>query len=628
MTFDSFAFDARIASGIRAAGYAVPTPIQTQAIPVVLQGRDVMGLAQTGTGKTAAFALPILQRLLDAGVSGRGPLRVLVLAPTRELAVQIQETFVTLGAQTGIRCAAVFGGVGIVPQVKALRQSTVAVACPGRLIDLMKRGDADLSGVDVLVLDEADRMLDMGFLPDIKRILAKLPTRRQTLLFSATMPEEIATLCRGILRDPVRVEVANTAPAASVGHALYPVRKHLKAALLEAILRGTEHDCVLVFTRTKHRAKTLAQQLERKGWAATFLQGNLSQNRRQKALEGFRSGDYRIMVATDIAARGIDCSRVTHVVNFDMPDTAETYTHRIGRTGRAERSGEALSLVTAEDGLMVRCVEGLLGRKIRRVTLDGFDYDRETQGAPSPVDEREGQERGRRGGQRGGQRPARAPKAAQAAPAWGAASERDDTYHDPDAGASRRARGENPRRDDARPKGRDGRGGRGKAAGNAQGASRGTRGGDGVFPALGKSQGGARGEARGNRAAAPAGRRDDDARGNRIDARDHRDDARGNRMPVRETEGNRAARTAGRPDSRDGYGGRDGRDGRTGRAKDGNGRPDARGQHPAKAATGRGRDDDARGNRAPREGRGGEGVGRPGDDRRRGRGRGSRPEAR
>ena len=611
MTFDSFAFDARIASGIRAAGYAVPTPIQTQAIPVVLSGRDVMGLAQTGTGKTAAFALPILQRLLDAGAPVRGPLRTLVLAPTRELALQIHETFVTLGAQTGIRSAAVFGGVGVTPQVKALRQATVAVACPGRLLDLLNRREADISTVDTLVLDEADRMLDMGFMPDIKRILAKLPAKRQNLLFSATMPTEIATLCRGILRDPVRVEVANTAPAASVGHTLFPVRKHLKAALLEAILRGTEHDCVLVFTRTKHRAKTLAQQLERKGWAATFLQGNLSQNRRQKALDGFRSGDFRIMVATDIAARGIDCSRVTHVVNFDMPDTAETYTHRIGRTGRAERTGEALSLVTAEDGIMVRSVEGLLGRKIRRVTLDSFDYDRETQGAPSPVDEREGQERGRRGGQR----PGRAPRpAAKAAPAWGAASERDDTYRDPDAGASRRARGENPRQDDARGKARGGRGGVGGGA--ARGNTRGARGGDGVFPALGT--GGGRGQDNARRAARPAGA-DDDSRGNRIIEHriSHEEDTRGNRIPpVRDIDGNRAGRS-----------GRDGRAKGTGRP-DGNGRPDARGQRPGKAAAGRGRDDDARGNRGSREGRGGNDAGRPGDERRRGNGRGSRPAAR
>jgi len=618
VTFDSFAFDARIASGIRAAGYSVPTPIQTQAIPVVLSGRDVMGLAQTGTGKTAAFALPILQRLLDAGAPVRGPLRTLVLAPTRELALQIQETFVTLGAQTGIRSAAVFGGVGVTPQVKALRQATVAVACPGRLLDLLNRREADISTVDTLVLDEADRMLDMGFLPDIKRILAKLPVKRQNLLFSATMPTEIATLCRGILRDPVRVEVANTAPAASVGHALYPVRKHLKAALLEAILRGTEHDCVLVFTRTKHRAKTLAEQLGRKGWAATFLQGNLSQNRRQKALDGFRSGDFRILVATDIAARGIDCSRVTHVVNFDMPDTAETYTHRIGRTGRAERTGEALSLVTAEDGILVRSVEGLLGRKIRRVTLESFDYDRQTS-APSAVDEREGQERGRRGS--GPQRPARAPRPAAkvAAPAWGAPSERDDTYRDPDAGTSRRARGENPRQDDTRGKGRSGRGGA-AGGGAGRGDVRGARGGDSAFPALGKGQG--KGQSQGNvrRAARPISDADE-TRGNRII--EHRispeEDARGNRIDTRGARGNGSAR----PDSREGRGGQ-----------------------PGKAASGKGRSNDARGNtHAPRgEGNGnraakGNGGGdsrqrtagggqKPGDDRRRGQGRSTRGEAR
>ncbi|EPR41602.1 DEAD/DEAH box helicase domain protein [Desulfovibrio sp. X2] len=402
MTFESFSLDQRILAGVRAAGYTTPTPIQERAIPSVLAGRDVMGLAQTGTGKTAAFVLPILQRMLAANFSGRGPVRVLVLAPTRELALQIHETFVDLGRQTGMRSVAVFGGVGMHPQIKALRQSSVVVACPGRLIDLLNQGAADLSQVNTLVLDEADRMLDMGFMPDLRRIMAKLPRERQNLLFSATMPTEIRSLCANLLHEPTVVQVANTAPAESVSHALYPVEAHRKSALLEAILREDEHESVLVFTRTKHRAKNLAQQLSRKGFDTTFLQGNLSQSRRQEALEGFRCGKYRVMVATDIAARGIDCARISHVINFDLPDTAENYTHRIGRTGRADRSGVAITLVTGEDAQQVRMIERTLGQSIARRQLAGFDYD-----APAPAGARaesrsDGRSAGRPGGRFGG----------------------------------------------------------------------------------------------------------------------------------------------------------------------------------------------------------------------------------
>jgi superfamily II DNA/RNA helicase len=408
--FNTFSFDDRIMAGIRSAAYVTPTPIQEQAIAPVLKGRDVLGLAQTGTGKTAAFALPLLQRLLDADAGKRGPVRVLVLAPTRELALQIHESFVTLGRQTGIRSAAVFGGVGVNPQVKALRQATVAVACPGRLLDLINRGEADVSQVESLVLDEADHMLDMGFLPDLRKILAKLPTRRQNLLFSATMPGEIRSLAESILRDPEEVQVANTAPPKRISHALYPVPSHLKTGLLETFLKGNDHQSVLVFTRTKHRAKSLARKLEARGWQATSLQGNLSQNRRQEALDGFRTGKYRIMVATDIAARGIDCSRVSHVVNFDIPDTVETYTHRIGRTGRAERSGSAMTMVTEDDMGQVRAIERVMRMKIDRVRIDGFDYD---QAAPKGMGkedkrfERDGVRRAGgagRGGSRGGAR--------------------------------------------------------------------------------------------------------------------------------------------------------------------------------------------------------------------------------
>ena len=387
MDFSSFSFDRRLDVGIRDCGYVSPTPIQVQAIPPVLDGRDVLGLAQTGTGKTAAFALPLLQRMILADASPRGPVRVLVLAPTRELALQIHETFIALGKQTGIRCAAVFGGVGETPQVKAASQASVLVACPGRLLDLLNRGLVDLSRVNALVLDEADRMFDMGFLPDLRRIMAKLPAKRQNLLFSATMPPEIRKIADQVLVRPAVVQVANTAPPEKIRHALYPVSAGQKMALLEAYLSAENHDCVLIFTRTKHRAKSLARKLEQKGMAATSLQGNLSQNRRQEALEGFRTGKYRIMVATDIAARGIDCVRISHVVNFDVPDTAESYTHRIGRTGRADRSGLAMTLVTPEDNIQIQAIERTLGDRLPRLRVDGFAYTSAEGGSDSSFEE-------------------------------------------------------------------------------------------------------------------------------------------------------------------------------------------------------------------------------------------------
>lgn len=387
MDFSSFSFDQRLNVGIRDCGYVSPTPIQIQAIPSVLEGRDVLGLAQTGTGKTAAFALPLLQRMINAGISVRGPVRVLVLAPTRELALQIHETFIVLGKQTGIRSAAVFGGVGETPQVKAASQASVLVACPGRLLDLLNRGLVGLSHVDALVLDEADRMFDMGFLPDLRRIMAKLPAKRQNLLFSATMPPEIRKIADQVLVQPAVVQVSNTAPPEKIRHALYPVSAGQKMALLETLLGVTDHENVLIFTRTKHRAKSLARKLEQKGWLATSLQGNLSQNRRQEALDGFRLGKYRIMVATDIAARGIDCVRISHVVNFDVPDTAESYTHRIGRTGRADKSGQAMTLITPEDAEQIRAIERVLGGRLERVRLESFAYQSESGGSDSSFEE-------------------------------------------------------------------------------------------------------------------------------------------------------------------------------------------------------------------------------------------------
>lgn len=385
--FSSFALDRRIMAGVRDCGYVSPTPIQIQAIPPVLSGRDVLGLAQTGTGKTAAFALPLLQRMILDEAGQRGPVRVLVLAPTRELALQIHESFIALGRQTGIRSAAVFGGVGETPQIRAARQCSVLVACPGRLLDLVNRKLIDLAHVRALVLDEADHMFDMGFLPDVRRIIASLPAQRQNLLFSATMPAEIRKMADQVLLNPVVVQVANTAPPEKISHALYPVTTGRKVALLETLLGRTDHDCMLIFTRTKHRAKSLARRLEQGGWAATSLQGNLSQTRRQEALDGFRSGKYRIMVATDIAARGIDCSRISHVINFDVPDTAENYTHRIGRTGRADKSGQAMTLVTPEDGGQVRLIERILGARLERVLVEGFLYGSEAIGGDGSFEE-------------------------------------------------------------------------------------------------------------------------------------------------------------------------------------------------------------------------------------------------
>lgn len=371
MNFDSFSFHPRINSGISAAGYSNPTPIQQRAIPPILEGRDVLGLAQTGTGKTAAFALPILQRLLKGP---RGRLRVLILSPTRELAEQTHLAITTLGRQTGLRSLTIYGGVSAQPQIKGLRAGAeIVVACPGRLLDLMGQGVVKLSSVETLVLDEADQMFDMGFLPAIRRILAALPKPRQTLLFSATMPAEIRSLANELLRQPVTIELGASRPVETVGHAIYPVDQSGKLELLLAILRQSGNGKVLVFTRTKHRAKKLAVHLMRAGLPATSLQGNLSQRQRQEAMDNFRSGKVKVLVATDIAARGIDVSRISHVINYDMPDTAIAYTHRIGRTGRMAKLGTALSLTTPEDLPMVRTIERLLGRSLERRKLAGLE---------------------------------------------------------------------------------------------------------------------------------------------------------------------------------------------------------------------------------------------------------------
>lgn len=394
MAFSDFNLSPRLAAGVVALGYLEPTPIQQRAIPPIMAGRDVMGLAQTGTGKTAAFALPILQRL-ETGPRKR--VRALVVAPTRELAEQIHRAFSDLGRQTRLRSVAIYGGVGMAAQIQALRAGVeIVVACPGRLLDHLRQANLDLASVEVLVLDEADRMFDMGFLPDVRRIIQATPAQRQTLLFSATMPDDIRALAAEALRDPLTVQVGQAAPVETVSHAVYPIAPHLKTPLLLELLRLTGDGPVLVFTRTKHRAKRVAEQLCRAGLNATSLQGNLSQSRRQAALDGFRKGAFRILVATDIAARGIDVVGISHVINYDMPETTDAYTHRIGRTGRAERTGEAYTLVSAEDAAAVRAVERVLGRPLERRTLPNFDYrgaaavENEFGRGPRPAPERRG----------------------------------------------------------------------------------------------------------------------------------------------------------------------------------------------------------------------------------------------
>ncbi len=372
MKFESFKFHHSIAAGIKALGYLTPTPIQLQAIPPVLEGKDVMGLAQTGTGKTAAFVLPILERLLTGP---RGRVRALIIAPTRELAEQTHVAIVALGRDTKLHSVTIYGGVGLNPQIQKLRAGVeIVVACPGRLLDHISQKTIDLSHLEVLVLDEADRMFDMGFLPDIRRIIRHVPAKRQTLLFSATMPDDIRKLVHEVQHNPVTVQVGHSAPANTVSHALYPVEQHLKTALLLELLKHTDTESILIFTRTKHRAKRIGQQLEKAGYKAASLQGNLSQNKRQAALDGFRDGSYQILVATDIAARGIDVSSISHVINYDIPDTTDAYTHRIGRTGRAAKTGDAFTFITREDEPLVRGIERVLGEKIDRRTLKGFDY--------------------------------------------------------------------------------------------------------------------------------------------------------------------------------------------------------------------------------------------------------------
>jgi len=395
-TFEELPLNERLRRGIREMGYSTPTTIQHRTIPDAVGGRDLVGTAQTGTGKTAAFLLPILERLLE---QPRGRILALVLTPTRELALQAEGFLAKLGRHTGLRGAAVYGGVGMEPQTRALRGGAeIIVATPGRLLDHMERGYVDFRLVRILVLDEADRMLDMGFLPDVRRILSQLPSQRQTMLFSATMPPEVVRLARDFLHDPKTIQVgATTAAAVGVAHQSLPVRAHLKAALLKELLADATMSSVLVFTRTKHRADRLGRQLAGWGFDAAIIHGDRSQSQRIRALEGFRAKRHRVLVATDLAARGIDVEGVSHVVNFDVPNEPEVYIHRVGRTARAQRLGDAFTLVSPEEADDFSRIEQLLGMKIPVARIPGFPYD-----APAPDRPPAGAGfRGRAGQQRG-----------------------------------------------------------------------------------------------------------------------------------------------------------------------------------------------------------------------------------
>ena len=369
--FAQFSLAPPVQRGIAEAGFAEPWPIQTETIPATLAGSDILGLAQTGTGKTAAFALPIIERLLAERRPGP---RALVLAPTRELAMQIHADFEKLAKFTRLKAITVFGGVSERPQVRALRdQPDIVIACPGRLLDLMRQGKAMLAQIKILVLDEADQMFDMGFLPDIQSIISSLPPRRQNLLFAATMPDEIRVLANQILDNPHVVELAHSRPASTIEHALYMIPSDQKIDLLKHLLDSDEFTSGIVFLRTKHRARRLGLQLTRMGHNAVALQGNMSQSQRDIAMGGFREGRFDILVATDLASRGIDVAGISHVINFDVPTTPEAYTHRIGRTGRAERSGKAYTFVSREDAGAVRAIERSLGSTIAKLRAPVFD---------------------------------------------------------------------------------------------------------------------------------------------------------------------------------------------------------------------------------------------------------------
>lgn len=398
--FGSLNLHPDLKKAIKELGFARPTPIQSDAIPPAMEGRDVLACAMTGSGKTAAFLLPILQQLLKRP---RGTTRALVITPTRELAAQILEDLNDLSVHTAITGAAIFGGVGMGPQEHAFRTGAdVLIATPGRLLDHLRQPYAKLDRIEHLVLDEADRMLDMGFLPDIKRILGFVPKRRQTLFFSATMPAPILDLTRSMLQNPVTINLERkAAPAVGITQAVYPVPQELKSVLLLALLERNLVREALVFTRTKHRANRLWEFLDKRGIAAARIHGNRSQGQRTEALAGFKSGTYRVLVATDIAARGIDVTALGHVVNFDVPLVAEDYIHRVGRTARAETTGDAFTFVAPSEENDVRVIERAVGKRLPRVTLPDFDYSAKVAGQLEiPLTERLAKMRSQRSGDR------------------------------------------------------------------------------------------------------------------------------------------------------------------------------------------------------------------------------------
>lgn len=462
--FGQFSFHPSLEKGLSQAGFEKPRPIQSETIPACLDGRDVMGLAQTGTGKTAAFALPILQRLIEE--PGRGPL-VMILAPTRELAIQIHAEIEELSRFAKIQVTTLIGGVPIGKQLRALRNDPeIVVGCPGRVLDLIQQRELDTRGIDTLVLDEADHMFDMGFLPDLKKILKTLPDDRQNLLFSATMPTAVRKLANDMLEDPHVVELAPSAPAERIEHGLFETDPTRKQGLLDALLSSEDCGSAIVFTRTKHRAKRLADQLDRKGRRAVALQGNMSQGQRQKAMSGFREGRFDILVATDIAARGIDVAGIDYVVNFDVPNTPETYTHRIGRTGRAGEDGRAITFVTREDRGWVRDTERMLGEKLVRFDVPEVDVSKEALERP-----RRGQGRGgarqRSGGRGGAGRTSNRP-GANASSNDGNRSGRDGASKSRSRNGSGKSDGRSTREGGARSGGRRRRGGRPSAQPSAR----------------------------------------------------------------------------------------------------------------------------------------------------------------
>ncbi|MBI5652756.1 MAG: DEAD/DEAH box helicase [Chloroflexi bacterium] len=374
MSFSQFMLDPRLQQGVASLGFTQPTPIQTATIPAAMTGQDVLGSAETGTGKTAAYLLPLLQKLL-ATPTRQHAIRVLVLVPTRELALQVAEHAEQLSAHTDLRIAAIFGGMAMHAQENALRRGAdIVIATPGRLLDHASRRNMTFASLQTLVLDEADRMLDVGFLPDIRRIVALLPRERQTLLFSATMTSAVLGLAAQVTRQPARIQVEKTATPDAIAQTLFPVPEHLKTQVLQQLLREETMDSVLIFARTKHRADRVAKQLQRVNIRAGVIHGDRSQSQRIAALEDFRRGKSRVLVATDIAARGIDVEGISHVVNYDAPMQAEDYVHRIGRTGRAQAVGRAYTLVTPTDEAMIRKIEMVLRQKLQRRRLDGIDY--------------------------------------------------------------------------------------------------------------------------------------------------------------------------------------------------------------------------------------------------------------